>query len=201
VLTGLSGYINVLALLSAVVGLPLFAGTKRESIFDRDNVIGLLLVGFALLVHGGFGTLLRSSPHVTFDGYVLGWDGGHDGRRFWIYDLAHPNEFPWDASSRGLHLESTKSNPVPDSFWTIDKRYLMKVDYRLWDLEVTSIDALPVPELQAKGLSSWHWQSHAEARCWLILQTIIGVVFVVAASIVFIRKIGFNRKYPLRLSG
>jgi hypothetical protein len=55
VLTGLSGYINVLALLSAVVGLPLFAGTKRESIFDRDNVIGLLLVGFACSFMGDLG--------------------------------------------------------------------------------------------------------------------------------------------------
>jgi hypothetical protein len=192
VLTGFSGYIDVVALLIAAIGLPLFAGTKRETILDRDNIVGLLLVGLALLLHGGFGTLLRSSPHGTFNGYVLGWDGGDDERRLWIYDLGYPpKEFWIDAPSRSLHLEWTKNNPVPADISTINGSYL-KVDYRLWDLEIASIDALPVSRSQAGELSPWHWKSHATARLWPMVQTILGVLFVTIAGTLFVRTIGFK---------
>ena len=186
-LTGLSGYINGFAFLIAAAGLPLFAGTKRETVFDKDNLVGLMLVGFALLLHGGFGILLRSSPNVAFNGYVLGWDGGHNEGRFWIYDLGSPNELPQGAPSRGLHLEWTKSNPVLLYVWQIDGSYRLNVRYRLWDYEITSIDAQPSPELRARALTSWHWESHAEALSCLTVQTIIGVGFVVTATVLSLR--------------
>jgi hypothetical protein len=76
VLTGISVYVNVAAIVCAMVALPLFIGTKRQTRFDKNNLVGFVLLGVAVLLHGGFLTVLRSSPHAVFSGYVLGWSGG-----------------------------------------------------------------------------------------------------------------------------
>lgn len=74
--TGISVYVNVAAIVCALVALPLFIGTSRQRLFDKNNLIALLLLGLAALSHGGFQTVIRSSPRAVFSGYVLGWSGG-----------------------------------------------------------------------------------------------------------------------------
>ncbi|MGC1975549.1 MAG: hypothetical protein WA671_02410, partial [Candidatus Sulfotelmatobacter sp.] len=91
-LTGISVYVNVAAIVCAMVALPLFIGTKRQTRFDKNNLVGFVLLGAAVLLHGGFLTVLRSSPHAVFSGYVLGWSGGGEDTEssLWIYDLGFP---------------------------------------------------------------------------------------------------------------
>jgi hypothetical protein len=60
VLTGISVYVNVAAIVCAMVALPLFIGTKRQTRFDKNNLVGFLLLGVAVLLHGGFLTIIRS---------------------------------------------------------------------------------------------------------------------------------------------
>ncbi len=54
--------IDAFAVICIVVGVGLFSGTKRETLWDRDNLVGLLLIGTALSIHGGWDTFFRSSP-------------------------------------------------------------------------------------------------------------------------------------------
>lgn len=84
-----------LSVVCAVWGLSLFAGTKRETLWDRDNVVGLLLIGIALSTHGDLDTILRSSSHATLSGYVLGWSRSSGKVAsapgwIWLYDLGYP---------------------------------------------------------------------------------------------------------------
>lgn len=81
--TGISVYVNML------VALPLFIGTSRQRLFDKNNLLALVLLGLAAFSHGGFETVIRSSPHAVFSGYVLGWSGGSEDEEssLWIYDL------------------------------------------------------------------------------------------------------------------
>ena len=61
--------IDALAVICVVLGVSLFAGTKRETLWDRNNLVGLLLVGIALSTHGGFDTILRSGePPLVLSG-------------------------------------------------------------------------------------------------------------------------------------
>ena len=59
VLTGISVYVNVAAIVCAMVALPLFIGTKRQTRFDQNNLVGFVLLGVAVLLHGGFLAVLR----------------------------------------------------------------------------------------------------------------------------------------------
>jgi hypothetical protein len=45
-------------------------GDGRRGFFDKNSLLGLILLGVAVILHGGFQTLLRSSPHAVFSGYV-----------------------------------------------------------------------------------------------------------------------------------
>ena len=87
--------IDAFAVICVVVGVGLFSGTKRETLWDRDNLVGLLLIGTALSIHGGWDTFFRSSPHAVFSGYVLGWsrysgDPAWAPGTFCLYDLGYP---------------------------------------------------------------------------------------------------------------
>ena len=87
--------IDAFAVICVVVGVGLFSGTKRETLCDRDNLVGLLLIGTALSIHGGRDTFFRSSPHAVFSGYVLGWsrfsgDPAWAPGTFCLYDLGYP---------------------------------------------------------------------------------------------------------------
>lgn len=102
--------IDTLGLICVVLGVALFAGTKRETLWDRNNLVGLLLVGIALSTHGGFDTILRSSPRATFSGYVLAWsrsseDAASASGWIWLYDLGYPPAKGWEgAPYRALYL-------------------------------------------------------------------------------------------------
>jgi hypothetical protein len=130
--------IDVLAIVCVVLGLSLFAGTKRETLWDRNNLAGLLLLGVALLAHGGFDTILRSSPHATFSGYVLGWDrssgdvASASGRIF-LYDLGYPPAKDWvGAPNRAVYIPAR--GYVPSAVWSTDKIWLLRATYRTRDL-------------------------------------------------------------------
>jgi hypothetical protein len=179
VLTGISVYVNVAAIVCALVALPLFIGSKRQRFLDKNNLLGFVLLGIAMLLHGGFQTLLRSSPHAVFSGYLLGWDGGSEDREssLWIYDLGFPPadtvsfyEFP----NRNLNLRRSRNNRVPASFWNTDRHEYVKCDYRVWDQEITRIDAVPVPDAKQAASGAWRWQSQSEGRAGPFLEALLG---------------------------
>lgn len=181
-LTGISIYVNVAAIVCVLVALPLFIGARRRIFFDKNVLLGLVLVGFSLVLHGGFQTLLRSSPHAVFSGYALGWDGGAESSdsSLWIYDLGFPPASTafYEVPSRNLHLSTTGHNRVPGSFWNTDRSEYVKCEYRVWDLEITRIDATPVPHAGLPGSSSsaWLWKSDAEERTWPFLEALLGLL-------------------------
>jgi hypothetical protein len=195
VLTGISAYVNVAALVCAFIALPLFIGAKRRSLFDKNNLFGLVLLGLATLLHGGFQTLLRSSPHAVFSGYILGWDGGSEGREssLWIYDLGFPpvdTGSSYNAPYRNLILTTNRNNLVPASFWNTDSHEYLKCDYRIWDQEITRIDAVPVPNAKQSVSAAWRWESQSEGRIWTFLEALLG--FLVACKCILL----LGRKEP-----
>ncbi len=180
-LTGILVYVNVAALACGLIALPLFIGAKRQSFLDKNNLLGLILLGIALLLHGGFQTLLRSSPHATFSGYVQGWEGGSNSNdsSLWIYDLGFPPAAPpfYEVPYRNLHLSTSRSNRVPASFWNTDGSEYMKCEYRVWDLEMTRIDASPVPNAGLPGsTTAWQWKSDTGERTWPFLEALLGLL-------------------------
>jgi hypothetical protein len=195
VLTGISVYVNVAAIVCALVAPPLFIGAKRKSFLDKNNLLGLVLLGIAVLLHGGFQTLLRSSPHAVFSGYVLGWSGGSEDREssLSIYDLGFP---PADTGSfynapyRNLILARSRNNRVPASFWNSDSHEYVKCDYRVWDQEITRIDAVPVPNAKQAVSAAWRWESQSEGRTWPFLEALLG--FLVACKCILL----LGRKEP-----
>ena len=188
-LTGVSVYVNVAAIVCALVALPLFIGAKRQRLLDKNNLLGLLLLGTAALLHGGFQTVLRSSPHEVFSGYVLGWSGGGEDREssLWIYDLGFP---PAETSSfykfpyRNLNLTRSRNNRVPASFWNTDGHEYVKCDYRAWDQEITRIDAVPVPNAGQAVSAPWRWESRSEGRTWFFIEALLGLL--VACECIFL---------------
>lgn len=174
-----------------MVAIPLFAGTKRETLWDRNNLVGLLLIGFALLFHGGFETYLRSSPRLSFSGYVLGWGRSQNGSGWAsIYDLGYPPTKKWSdgAAFRAVHVPWSKTNPVPEEVWSVRGEWLIQLTYRVRDLEVISMRAVPVPALKAAGITGWEWQSRNERLVWPATETALGIVCALAASFIFMHK-------------
>jgi len=149
--------INTLGVICVVLGVSLFAGTKRETLWDGNNLVGLLLVGFALSTHGGFDTILRSSPHATFSGYVLGWDrssgdAASASGRIWLYDLGYPPAKDWvDAPYRAVYIPAKRT--VPDAAWNTDRVWLLRTTYRTRDLQAVRIEGEP-----------FHRQKHQECK-------------------------------------
>jgi len=178
VLTGISVYVNVAAIISVLVAVPLFIGARRRGFFDKNSLLGLILLGVALILHGGFQMLLRSSPHAMFSGYVLGSAGGDESSEssLWIYDLGFPPaDIPlYQAPYRNLHLSTSRGNRVPASFWNADSSEYAKCEYRVWDMQITRIDAIPVPNAGLPGSASWLWKSDAEGRIWPFLESLLG---------------------------
>jgi hypothetical protein len=180
VLTGISVYVNVAAIICASVALPLFIGARRQGFFDKNTLLGLVLLGTALILHGGFQTLLRSSPHAVFSGYVQGLEGGsgYNDSSLWIYDLGFPPaDTPfYKAPYRNLHLSTSPRNRVPAPFWKADSSEYLKCEYRVWDLEITRVDAVPVPNSSHPTSAAWVWKSDAEGRTWPFLEALLGLL-------------------------
>lgn len=192
VLTGASVYVNVSAALIVLLALPLYIGAWRRTFVEKNNLVATFLIGLALVFHGGFQTLLRLSPHAMFTGYDLGWEGGPGEKdsSVYIYDLGYPpgeDEMVFTAPNRNLHL-SRHTHPVPDAFWQIDQKLLLKCDYRKWDLEITHIEAIPTPEATLTGSRSWSWDSDSEARAGCLLEAFLGLVAVLGVVFLFRMK-------------
>jgi hypothetical protein len=133
-------------------------GMTSESLFDRETLVGTLLIGLALLLHGGFESSPNLSPQSSYRGYVYflsfypatSWNSIPNDR--WIFVDGTPSK-----PSRQLHLIWARANTPPESLLKRDYRYDLTFVYRSWDLRVISIHALPDPYYPESGLAPWHW--------------------------------------------
>ena len=179
-------WIDMLGVICVVLGLSLFAGTKRETLWDRNNLAGLLLIGIALSTHGGFDTILRSSPHATFSGYVLGWDRSSGDAAsasglIWLYDLGYPPAEDWvDVPYRAVYVPARGN--VPDAAWSTDKFWLLRATYRTRDLQAVRIEGEPVPSAKASGMRRWTWESNEPLLC-PAFEAAIGAALILGAAI------------------
>jgi hypothetical protein len=181
--------IDTLGILCCLLGAGLFYGTKRETLWDRDNLVGLILIGIALSTHGGFDTILRSSPHATFSGYVLGFTR-MSGSSGWIslYDCGYPPaQFSVDAPHQAVFLPAWRN--VPDAVWNMDQVWLLRVTYRTRDLQAERIESEPVPLAKASGMQKWTWQ-WVEPLLRPILESAIGLALIFGAAVTFLIKRG-----------
>jgi hypothetical protein len=195
--------IDALAVICLVVGFCLFAGTKRETLWDRDNLVGLLLIGTALSAHGGFDTILRSSPYATFSGYVLGWtrlsgEGASASGWICLYDLGYPPSKEWvDAPYRCVYIPAGRS--VPAAVWSVDEVWLLRATYRTRDLQALSIEGKPVPSPKASGLQAWTWQSK-DHLFRPALETSVGLALVLGAAMRFVTRRAMPEAKSLHLT-
>lgn len=175
--------VDVLGVVCAAWGLSLFAGTKRETLWDRDNIAGLLLIGIALSAHGGLDTILRSSSHATFSGYVLAWSrsSGNSGW-IWLYDLGYPigKDLGDAPADRAVYIPANRN--VPAAAWNTNKVWLLRTTYRTRDLQAVRIEAEPVPLAKASGMRAWTWQSN-EPLLRPVVETAIGIALMLGAAI------------------
>ena len=174
--------IETLAVILVVVGVGLFSGTKRETLCDRDNLVGLLLIGIALSAHGGFDTILRSSPHAVFSGYVEGWSRplGLLPSGICLYDLGDPpTKTLWDAPYRCVYIPA--GSKVPDAIWSTGKIWELQATYRTRDLQAVKIEGEPVKASLATELQAWTWQ-HDEPLWRPAIETSVGLIFMLASA-------------------
>lgn len=182
--------IDTLGIVCVVLGLSLFAGTKRETLWDNDNLVGLLLIGIALSTHGGFDTFLRSSPRATFSGYDLGWtrsgEAASAAGQMWLYDIGYPPTNDWvGAPSRAVYIPSSRK--MPDAAWNTDKVWLLRTTYRTRDLQAVRIEGQPVPS--AAGTRPWTWDSD-EPLMRPAVEAVIGVSLMLGAAVKFLTRRG-----------
>ena len=179
--------VDALGVVCAVWGLSLFAGTKRETLWDRDNIVGLLPIGVALSTHGGLDTILRSSSHATFSGYVLGWSRSSGkvasaSGWIWLYDLGYPigKDLGDAPAGRAVYIPANRN--VPDAAWNTDKVWLLRTTYRTRDLQAVRIEGEPVPLVKASGMRTWTWQSN-EPLLRPAVEAAIGIALMLGAAI------------------
>ena len=177
--------IDTLGIICIVLGLSLFVGTKRETLWDKDNLVGLLLVGIALSTHGGFDTFLRSSPRATFSGYDLGWtrsgEAASASGRMWLYDIGYPPTNDWvGAPSRAVYIPASRE--MPDAAWNTDEVWLLRTTYRTRDLQAVRIEGQPVPSAEAAGMRTWTWQSD-EPLMRPAVEAVIGLALILGAAV------------------
>jgi len=190
--SGLHLCIDTLSVVLIVLGVCLFYGTKRETLWDRDNLVGLLLIGIALSTHGGFDTIMRSSPHATFSGYVLGWSRSSGqvasaSGWIWLYDLGNPPaERFWDKPYRAVYIPPR--GKVPDAAWSTDRVWLLRTTYRTRDLQAVRIEGTSVASSETFGPQAWTWQRN-EPLLRPALETTIGLALMVGAGILLIRRV------------
>jgi hypothetical protein len=178
----------LLAGICAIVGMTFLGGITRDSLFDRETLAGGLLVGLALLVHGGFESSPYLSPQSSYRGFVgpIGADLGKSWKSIpndtWIFvdgSLYHPYG---DDPSRWLHLVWADPNAPPESLLRRDYRYDLTFVYRSWDLRVISINALPDPYIQESGLAPWHWFApSAESRWYSLVEAGFGAIALISS--------------------
>ena len=199
-LIGVGGYVSFVALLCAAVGLTFFGGTTRETLGDKETLLGLFLIGSAMLLHGGFAALLGSSPWANFTGSVRAYaplpDEIHEERWAWfaLYDLGYPpKESIIDPVTgtlvpyRDFTISWTKQNPVPEAIFETDEAYWVSCVYRTWDLKSFSLDAAATPQARARGRTSVHWTAAPESPLWHLLEGMAGVFAIVVACVVYFR--------------
>jgi hypothetical protein len=193
VFTGISVYVSVAAIVCALVALPLFIGTSRQRLFDKNNLVALALLGLAAFSHGGFQTVIRSSPHAVFSGYVLGWSGGSEDEEssLWIYDLGFPpapeSSFV-NAPYRNLYVRRSRTGNIPPAFWNTGMAEHVTCEYRVWDLQITNIDAVPVPNAKQGGSIPWQWKSHSQGRAWAMVEALLGLLVACWATVKLPKK-------------
>ena len=195
--------IDTLDVICVVLGLSLFAGTKRETLWDRNNIVGLVLIGIALLTQGGFDTILRSSPHATFSGYVLGWsrssgDPASASGWIWLYDLGYPaGKDLVDAPYRAVYIPAKRN--VPDAVWGTDRVWLLRATYRTRDHQAVQIDREPIPSQKASGTQTWTWQSN-EPLLGPAFESAIGLALTLGTVVKLLMRRGSHDPSSLRIT-
>ncbi len=200
-LIGVGGYVTGVAVLCVVVGVTFLGGTKRETIYDKETVLGLFLIGLGLLIHGGFASLLRSSPRAVFSGYDRASaplpDEMSEERWAWVvlYDLGYPpSKSILDSqgrfvSTQNVYIRWPRNNPLPapEILFDLDASYWINCVYRSWDLEVVSLDAIRVPTSLGTDSRSLHWISRPESPFWYIVEALAGVACMLLSGLGVIR--------------
>jgi hypothetical protein len=193
--------LDAVGVICVVLGICLFSGTKRETLWDKNNLVGLLLIGIALSTHGGFDTVLRSSPHATFSGYVLAWSrsSGHVPSAsgwIWLYDLGFPPTKAFeDSPYRAIYIPSKRN--LPSEAWNTDEIWLLQATYRTRDLQAVRIEGRPIPSPKTSGLRAWTWQ-YDEPLLRPACETIIGLGLILGAVILLMRRVSPNAS-PLHI--
>ena len=200
-LIGCGGWVTFFALLCAGIGVTFFGGTTRETVYDKETLLGAFLVGVALLTHGGFVTLLRSSPRANFSGCIEAssplFQDMPDWQTAWIavYDLGYPPTQQWfdpasgkPAANLDLTIKWTHNNPFPlsEELFNLENTYWVNCVYRRWDLQVISLDAVPSPSGLSEGLRGQHWASITESPEWYLAEATLGLIFTAASVFTFV---------------
>jgi len=60
--------------------------------------------------------------------------------------------------------------------------------YRVWDLQITDIDAVPMPNAKQGGSIPWRWKSHLQGRAWPIVEALLGLLVACWAIVKLARK-------------
>jgi len=181
------------------MGVLSFSGTKRETLWD--NLVGLLLIGIALSTHGGFHTILRSSPRATFSGYVTTMARTSDDRgsasMIYVCDLGYPPEsfesfvakYPKGQGSGApcQALYTPAKSGLPDATWNTHMVWLLRTVYRTRDFQVTRIDGEPVPFAKSSGTQSWTWQRN-EPVLLPAIETATGFTLMLGTAIALLRR-------------
>ena len=161
---------NAVAALCVLAAVPCFIGMRWKRLVDRNNLVGAFLLGLALFLHGGFETLLRSSPVASFEGAITepSW-AGDDQAEVW---LSHPH----GSTSPHLHVRWSADNEWPPWLWDTP----LKCRYRVWDLEITHV--APVEMHVARA-----WDSGSGGRLWCALEGICGLALGLLSAATFRR--------------
>jgi hypothetical protein len=186
-------WVSVFACLCMLRGIILLGGTTRESLFDRETLAGGLLIGLALLAHGGIESLPRLSPTASYRGYVE--IPGRIPTDSWILVDGRVDPPFDDDPSRTLHLVWTEPNALPESFRKRDYRYDLTYIYRSWDLRILSIHALPDPHAPDPGLKAWDWfPPPPETKWYFFVECGLGTILLAYALL----KLAFPAKGNVR---
>jgi hypothetical protein len=84
---------------------------------------------------------------------------------------------------------------LPEAFWDNAVDWYLKCDYRLWDQQITHIDAVPIPWTKVAGIKGWNWTSDSEGRTVWLLEALLGLTGMVLSVFLFRKK-----KIPSQIS-
>ena len=151
---------------------------RWKRLVDRNNLVGAFLLGLSLFLHGGFETLLRSSPVASFEGYNFGsptWGREAEVR---LYDLGYPPAAASESSpSRLLNIRWSDANR-PSGALNGGASMLFKCEYRIWDGEIVHGAGVPVGSEERR----FEWSSCSGGPFWFWFEGMGGLALTVLSA-------------------